>query len=104
MPDKSGLGYGGIFAVFFAVGALFIVGVVIFMIVAIVRRWTAVKREGMDPLTADVELMGRLNRSGMLAENLSAEQRLAQLDRLVESGTISEEERAAARARILGTL
>lgn len=104
MLDPSGSMFAGVFSFFFVVVVVFIIGVVVFMVVAITRRWAAVRREGMDPMTADVEMMGRLNRSALLAEDRSVEQRLAELDRLAEAGTISDEERAAARARILGEL
>ncbi len=95
---------GWLFGAFFAVFAVFFVTVVIGMGFITIRRWQAAKQQGLDPLAADVQLMGQVQRSALLAEGQPIEQRLAELDRLLQQGAISEAEHAQARARILGEL
>ena len=74
------------------------------IVVAVVVRWRAAKRQGLDPMAADIQLMGQVHRSALLAAQRPVAERLAELDRLAQQGAISAEEHAAQRARILGAL
>lgn len=87
----------GVFAVIF-------VGVLIVMVVSVVLRWRAAEQQGLDPMAADIQLMGQVQRSALLAPDRPVDERLAELDRLAEQGTISSEEHRSHRARILGDL
>lgn len=88
---------GGFVTVFF--------GFVLTMMVAtMVLRWRAARRQGLDPVAGDIQLMGQVSRSAMLAPDRPAAERLAELDRLLQQRVITAEEHAAQRARILGAL
>ena len=87
----------GLFALFF----LMVVG---FMIYAVTRRYRAAKNAGLDPFAGDIQVMGKVASSAVLAPQITVEQRLAEVDGLLAAGTITAAEHEAARARILGTL
>ncbi len=89
------------FAAFVVVGAMVGAGFVFTMVLA-VRNARAMKRSGLDPFTAQADLVARLARSELLAPADSMESRLAELDILRGKGTITEEEYLAARAKALG--
>lgn len=55
-------------------------------------------------VVAAIVLLVRSTRTGTEGADRSIEERLAELDALVASGTISEREREKARERILGSL
>jgi hypothetical protein len=94
-------------------GLLF-VAVVVFVVVATVRKSRLYREAGIDPLTADVERDIRLMRAlenrrvdratspGAGAPTL--EQRLDDVERLYRLGKISSTERDAARAKLIGNL
>lgn len=84
------------------------------VVVLVVRSTGRLVRHGIDPTTVDAELAARLLQSQALAPAVggteaaaavrSVEERLAELDALHARGVISEDERAAARARVLADL
>lgn len=96
LPALIGVGFA-VFAVFFLV-------VLVLIVVSAVKRYRAAKQAGLDPFAADVQVMGRVHDSALLAPERSVEERLAEVDQLARTGSISEAERDAARARILGSL
>ena len=97
---------------------IFFVGVVVTMVALSVHRFRNAKSQGIDLLTVDQDLAARLMQSEMLrpadgtagaaaggaagGAAKSVEERLRELDDLHERGVISAEERAEARAKILG--
>lgn len=87
-----------------AVFALFFLAVVGFMIFAMTRRYRAAKNAGLDPFSGDIQVMGKVANSAVLAPATTVEQRLAEVDALLAAGTITAAEHEAARARIIATL
>ena len=97
---------------------IFFVGVVVTMVALSVHRYRKAKSQGIDLLTVDQDLAARLMQSEMLrpadgtagaaaggaagGAAKSVEERLRELDDLHERGVISADERAEARAKILG--
>ena len=75
-----------------------------FVIFSIVRNARKAAELGHDPITMQTELAAKALDSQALAPARTLEQRLAEVDALLAAGTISPDEHAAARARILGTL
>ncbi|MEI7778778.1 MAG: hypothetical protein WCJ42_05040 [Actinomycetes bacterium] len=114
MTLMTGFGVG--FVLFFVFCGLLILGVMGFMVFVAVRRWKVAKAQGFDPLAGDIQLMGTVNRSAMLAPaspdvaassaqaGAAVASRLAELDALLAAGTLSEAEHAEARARIIAGL
>jgi hypothetical protein len=84
--------------------ALFFIAVIGFMIFAVTRRYRAAKNAGLDPFAGDIQVMGKVANSAVLAPQITVEQRLAEVDGLLAAGTITAAEHQAARARILATL
>ena len=97
----GGLGIMGLLLVLFVILFVSVVG---FMIYTASRRYRAAKQAGLDPFAGDIQVMGRVNDSAMLAPERSVEDRLAEIDALRAAGTISAEEHEAARTRIIATL
>jgi hypothetical protein len=102
--DELVVGGLGIVGIFFIAFAVLFVGAVVLIVVSASRRYRAAKAAGLDPFAGDVQLMGQAKSSAMLAPQRSVADRLAEVDALRSAGTISAEEHAAARARILGTV
>ncbi len=104
------VGFGGlgiVFGLVFAVVTLFVVVVFVVIVVAMVKRVSAVREEGLDPLTADIQLAGQLSRSQLMAPaaaQRTVPDRLAELDELLRTNAISADEHQAQRARILADL
>lgn len=95
--------------------AVAIIGIgAVVVVVLVVRNAGRLVRHGIDPTTVEAEVAARLLQSQALAPAVpaeggaaavrSVEERLAELDALHARGVISEEERAAARARVLTDL
>jgi hypothetical protein len=103
-PGMADSGFPALIGVMFAVFAIFFVVVLVLIVVSAVRRYRAAKQAGLDPWAADVQVMGRVHDSALLAPERDIEERLAEVDQLARAGSISEAEREAARARILGSL
>jgi hypothetical protein len=90
-------------SMFAIVPVIIIVGFVVVIGTAIYRFYAA-RREGLDPLAGDIQLMGAAKQSQMLAPERSLEERLAEIDTLLAAGTITQDEHDAARARIIASL
>ncbi len=103
-PSLNDTGFPAVIGVAFAVFAVFFLVVLTLLVVSAVKRYRAAKAAGLDPFAADVQVMGRVNDSALLAPERSTQERLAEADELARNGTISASERDAARARILGNL
>jgi hypothetical protein len=94
---------GGVFVLV----TLFILIVFVVMVVALVKRGRAVREEGLDPVTGDIQLAGQLSRSQLMAPATSQRpvpERLAEVDELLRTGAITAQEHEAQRARILADL
>jgi hypothetical protein len=103
MPDTSLDGPPAWFvAAFVVVGVLVLSGFVVTGYL-MVRNARVLKRAGVDPFTAQAEIVGRLAHSELLAPAETIEARLAELEDLRQRGLISAEEHTAARAKALGT-
>ncbi len=98
-----------------ALFAAFFLLVLTLIVVGAVTRYRAAKRAGLDPWAADIQVMGRVHDSAMLApppvpgaptgaDGGSVEARLARLTGLRDAGTITGEEYDEQRARILRDL
>lgn len=91
---------------------LLIVATVIFGIYSVVKNYRLARSRGYDPVTMETDMATRLMQSALLqpadpgatgaAAAASLADRLADIDTLHDGGIISAEERAAARAKILG--
>lgn len=75
-----------------------------FVLFSIVRNAQKAHELGHDPITMQTELAARAIDSQALAPTRSVQERLAEVDALLASGTITAEEHAAARGRILGSI
>lgn len=104
LPDQPGLfdGMPVTFMVFFGVVLVLVVAVGALVVLSAIRNARRLRQAGIDPLTAQSELLVRLHRSQLLADGSSVEHRLAELDRLYEKGRISPHEHQQARAALLG--
>lgn len=104
----------GIFSAMFIIVPLLMVAIVAFGVYGSIRRYRAVKRQGLDPFAADVQLMGEARRALQRGQRLgpvagpvsgeTVEQRLQKLEQLRQSGLVSPEEYAEQRRRILDDL
>ena len=94
-------GTGVIMIGFFILFGILFVGILAFIIIAIVRNAQKARQAGYDPLTMQTELTTKAMSSELLQPAKTVEQRLAELDDLRARGVITDEERDAARAEIL---
>ncbi len=94
------------FSTSFGVLSGLVVGVVIVGFVVIIaltiRNAARVRNSGHDPLSLQTDLAVKLLDSEALTPAKSLESRLLELDALLTKGTITSDEHAAARARLLG--
>lgn len=106
VPLDEGLLGGAAFVVVagLVLFAILFVCVLGFIIYSATRRYRAAKAAGLDPFAGDIQLAGQAKNSAMLAPERSVADRLAEVDGLLAAGTISPEEHAAARARIIATV
>ncbi|MFC3298504.1 SHOCT domain-containing protein [Arthrobacter agilis] len=103
IPDPSlDPGATGAFDAAFTIILVLVLAVFVFVIVSIVRNAGRARRAGHDPLTLQTDLAVRALDSEMLGPRRSTADRLAELQSLHEDGTITADELAAARGRILG--
>jgi hypothetical protein len=93
MPD----GFIGLFVV---MAVLVAIGFAI-NIVRSVARYSTLRSGGLNPFVAREQLEAKLNQSSVIAPAKTLEQRLTELDDLRDRGVITEDERAAARAKVL---
>jgi hypothetical protein len=96
-PDGFSTSFGVIFGL---VTAVVIVGFVV-IIALTIRNAARVRNSGHDPLTLQTDLAVKLLDSEALTPAKSLESRLLELDALLANGTITSDEQAAARARLL---
>ncbi len=110
-PAFADPGIPAAFSGFLVLFAVIVVVGIGFSVYVGIRKYTILKRAGHDPFTVDAALAAKVLNSDMLRPGTAAdvaaparslEQRLADVDSLHERGVISADERAAARAAILG--
>ena len=94
-PDQS-------FAAVFVIFALVVVGGIVFSVVTAVRKASVLKDAGLDPFTADAQVLAQASASQLLAPERSAESRLAEAQDLHARGLITADELGEIRQRILG--
>jgi len=107
LPDPSVVpefgspsGFEGLFGLMVAL--VVIGGIVTLFIKA--RNVSRVIQSGNDPTTLETDLAIKAMNSQSLAPDRSIGERLEELERLLSSGTISQAEYDAARAKVLGDL
>jgi hypothetical protein len=99
-----------VFSALFAIVPILFVGIVILMIVLAVVNARRLRRKGISPLATNAEIMADAVRSsaaqqpGAQPAAGTLEARLAEIEQLQAAGKITEAERDAARAAVLGTL
>jgi hypothetical protein len=91
---------GGADVMFTVVPVLIVIGFV-FVIGSIVYRSVRMARRGQNPLTLQEDVAMRVLRAPQLQRARTKAERLDELDTLRALGRISEEELAAARAKVL---
>jgi hypothetical protein len=97
---------GAFDAMFTIVPVIIVLGFVA-VIGTMIYRFFAARREGFDPLAADIQLAAKARDSQLLApgtEDRTVEERLAEADALLASGRITAAEHQAARLSILGDI
>ncbi len=108
-PADPGIATG--FDAFFAVAVIVFLLIVGLIVAIAVRKYRVIKNAGHDPLTIDAALAAKVLDSDLLrrgtavegaAPAKSLEERLTDIDALHTRGIISDHERTAARAAILG--
>lgn len=98
MPgSETANGLFAIVPVIIGIGFLLVIGTAAY-------RFYAARREGLDPLAGDIQVMAAAKDSQLLAPGRSLEERLAEIDTLLAAGTITQDEHDAARARIIASL
>ena len=102
-PDPVNPAMPGFDALFAFVGVLVAIGIVVGIVVA-VRNASKAVEAGQNPLTVDYDLSLRALKSDVLAPERSTEEKLEEIERLFAAGTITADEREAARLRILGSI
>ncbi|MWB98642.1 resistance to Congo red protein [Agromyces seonyuensis] len=95
--------FGVVFGVVFVLVSLVIAAGFVFVVVAIVRNARRARAHGLDPMTMETDLAARVFTSDLLAPAESIESRLARVDALRQSGAISADEHAQARAAIVAS-
>lgn len=88
-------------AVFVLVSVLVVAGIAWSVVVA-ARKRTVLRDAGLDPLTADAQILAQAHKSLSLAPVRSAEERLAEAQDLFRRGLITADELGEMRQRILG--
>lgn len=102
-PDPINPVMPGFDAAFGLVGVLVAI-VAIVSIALAVRNASKAVEAGQNPLTVEYDLALKALSSEALAPERSMEDKLAEVERLYAAGTISADEREAARLRILGSI
>ncbi|GAB3123435.1 hypothetical protein [Glaciibacter psychrotolerans] len=100
-------GYDVLWSAIVVVGCLVVLGIIA-TCALIVRNALRLKSAGLDPTTSESDLAVKaMNLKAMNSETLSPTrsltERLTALDELHAAGTISADERAAARAQVLSS-
>jgi cytochrome c-type biogenesis protein CcmH/NrfG len=89
--------YDLVWSLALGVVALGFVAVVVLVVVNVVRA----RRNGISPLTSQVDVAARLLQSRALQPDRSLDERLVELDDLAARGVISTDEHREARAAVL---
>jgi hypothetical protein len=90
------------FAAFFLLVTAFIVVGLVASVVVAVRKRNVLRDAGLDPFTAEEQVLGQVHRSQALAPERTAESRLAEAVDLHRRGLITADELGEMRQRILG--
>lgn len=80
--------------------------VVVLTVISSVRRYRAMRAAGLDPYTADIQVLAKLAKGQQVTAapqpHVSTEERLEEAERLRARGLISDQEYAAMRRAALG--
>jgi competence protein ComGC len=90
------------FLIAFGVAVAFIVVVLVVMVTSMVRSRKVLQDNGLDPLTAQAQIVAGLARGPLTTPVRNLEQRLAELDDLHRRGVITTTEHQEARRHALG--
>ncbi|WP_421743202.1 hypothetical protein [Cellulomonas sp.] len=99
-PAASDTGFG---VVFFLISVVIVV-LIIASAVKASRNRSVLREAGLDPATAESQILAQAHKSQLLAPGRTAESRLAEAHDLHERGLITADELGALRERILGDL
>jgi len=102
-PEPVGPVMPGFDAAFGIVIAIVVIGGIVALAIFLRNASKAVEA-GQNPLTVDYDLSLKALKSDVLAPERSTEEKLAEIERLFAAGTITADEREAARLRILGSI
>ena len=86
----------------FVIVALLIVAGIIWSVVAAARKRTVLRDAGLDPMTADAQVLAQAHKSLALAPGRTADARLAEAQDLYTRGLVTADELGEMRQRILG--
>ena len=90
------------FLIAFGVAVALVVVVAVVLVTTIVRSRKVLRDSGLDPLTAQAQVVAGLARGPLTAPVRGVEQKLAELDDLHRRGVISTAEHQEARRHALG--
>ena len=93
----------GFDAAFGLIGAIVVIGIIVAIVLG-VRNASKAVEAGQNPLTVEYDLALKALSSDALAAPKPTEEKLAEIERLYAAGTITADEREAARIRILGAI
>lgn len=104
-PVSGPTAFSGPFLILFVIVGLIVLAGFVYVGYALVRNRRRLRDAGHDPTTINADLAARAMNSRLLApaDGRPVADRLAELDRLHAAGSITDAERTAARASILGS-
>jgi len=102
-PEPANAGMPGFDAAFGLIGAIVVIGIIVAIVLG-VRNASKAVEAGQNPLTVEYDLALKALSSDALAAPKPTEEKLAEIERLYAAGTITADEREAARIRILGAI
>ena len=102
-PEPVNPAMPGFDSIFVVVLVIIVIGVVTGIILT-VRNASKAVQAGQNPLTVEYDLALKALSSEALAPERSSEEKLEEIERLFAAGTISADERATARLRVLGSI
>jgi hypothetical protein len=102
--ELMAVGSGVIMVGLFVLSFLLLGGTIAFVVYIAYRNAKKVQQSGHDPFTLQTDIAVKALDSKILSADESTEDRLAEIERLFSAGTISADERVAARNAVLGSI
>jgi hypothetical protein len=98
------VGGGAVMVGLLLLSFLLLGGTIAFVVFITYRNAKKVQQSGHDPFTLQTDIAVKALDSKILSADESPEDRLAEIERLFNAGTINADERAAARTAVLGSI